>query len=39
MLPNCKTRIQGALEELQNLLGEYEDNDELKETEDWKTAE
>lgn len=35
MLPNTKTRIQNALEDLKNLMSENEDNDELKATEDW----
>ena len=39
MIPNCKTRIQGALEDLENLMQDLDDNAELKETEDWKTAE
>jgi len=39
MLPNCKTRIEGAQEELQNFLSENEDNNEMKETEEWKLAE
>ena len=39
MVPNCKTRIQSALEDLENLMGDLDENAELKETEDWKTAE
>ena len=39
MLPNTKTRLLSALEDLQNFLGENDSNEELKATEDWKTAE
>jgi hypothetical protein len=39
MLPNTKTRIQSALEELKNLLTDAGDNEELVATEDWKVAE
>ena len=39
MLPNTKTRIDGALEELKNLLSEHEDSVELKATDEWKMAE
>lgn len=39
MLPNSKTRIESALEDLQNLMSENEENNELKDTEDWKVAE
>lgn len=39
MVPNCKTRIQSALEDLENLLTDLDGDAELKETEDWKTAE
>ena len=39
ILPNCKSRIESTMEDLQNLLSENENNDELKETEDWKIAE
>jgi hypothetical protein len=38
MLPNTKTRIQGALEDLKNVMCENELNEELKTTEDWKVA-
>ena len=39
MLPNAKTRIESALEDLKNMMSENETNDELKATEDWKVAE
>ena len=39
MVPNCKTRIQAALEDLENFLIDYDSNVELKESEDWKVAE
>ena len=39
MLPNAKSRIESALEDLKNIMSENETNDELKATEDWKTAE
>ena len=39
MLPNSKARIENALEELKNFMSENEENDELKSTEDWQTAE
>lgn len=39
MLPNTKVRIENALEDLKNLMSEHEENDELKESEDWKVAE
>lgn len=39
MLPLCKNKIESTLEELQGFLGENEENNELKETEDWKLAE
>lgn len=39
MVPNCKTRVQASLDDLENLLTDLDDNAELKETEDWKTAE
>ena len=39
MLPNSKTRIETALEDLQNFMSEHEENEELKATEDWITAE
>lgn len=39
MVPNCKTRIESALQDLENLLADLDDNAELKETEDWQTAE
>ncbi|CDW71447.1 beta-tubulin folding cofactor a [Stylonychia lemnae] len=39
MLPNTKTRIENALEDLKNFMSEHEENDEMKTTEDWQTAE
>ena len=39
MLPNTKTRIQSALEELKNFMSENEENEELKALDDWKLAE
>ena len=39
MLPNGKIRIDNALEDLKNVLSENEGNDELKASEEWKTAE
>ena len=39
MLPNTKTRVESALEELNSLMSQHESNDELKATEDWKAAE
>ena len=39
MLPNAKSRIESALEDLKNIMSENENNDELKATEDWTTAE
>lgn len=39
MLPNAKTRIESALEDLKAMMSEHEENDELKATEDWQTAE
>lgn len=39
MLPNTKMRIESALEVLKNFLSELDQNDALKETEDWQTAE
>ena len=38
MLPSCKTRIESAFEDLQSAMVGYEDNDVLKATEDWQTA-
>jgi hypothetical protein len=39
MLPNSKTRIETAIEDLKNFMSEHEENEELKATEDWVTAE
>lgn len=39
MLPNSKIRIENALEDLKSFMSEHEENDELKATEDWITAE
>ena len=39
MLPNSKTRIENAIEDLKNFMSEHEENDELKVTEDWQVAE
>lgn len=39
MLPNCKNRIETAIEDLKSFMSENEENDELKQGEDWKTAE
>ncbi len=39
MLPNSKTRIEAAFEDLRNLMSEHEDNEELKAAEDWILAE
>ena len=39
MLPNCKTRIESALEDLRNFMSEHEENADLKATEEWSTAE
>jgi len=39
MLPNTKTRIENALEELKNFMSEHDENEEIKATEDWQTAE
>ena len=39
MLPNTKTRIETALEDLKSLLSEHEENDDLKAVEEWKLAE
>lgn len=39
MLPNSKTRIENALEDLKNFMSEQEENEELKATEDWQVAE
>jgi hypothetical protein len=39
MLPNTKTRIEAALEDLKNLMSEHEENDELKAGDDWKVSE
>lgn len=35
MLPNAKARVETALEELNNMMSEHEDNDELKASEEW----
>jgi hypothetical protein len=39
MLPNAKTRIDSALEDLKNFMSEQEGSQELVEGEDWKAAE
>ena len=39
MLPNTKTRIETALEDLKSFLSEHEENDDLKAVEEWKLAE
>lgn len=39
MLPNSKTRILNAIEDLTTLLSEHDDNEELKTAEEWKIAE
>ncbi len=39
LLPNCKTRIEGALEDLKNFMSENEENDDLKSVEEWTQAE
>ena len=31
--------MENAMEDLQNFMSEHEDNNELKETEDWKSSE
>jgi hypothetical protein len=39
MLPNAKTRVEAALEDLKNFLGDNESSEELVASEDWKAAE
>ncbi len=39
VLNGSKVRIQTALDDLQNLMSEHEENEELKAGEDWKTSE
>ena len=39
MLPNSKTRIENALEDLKSFMSEHDEDEELKATEDWQTAE
>jgi len=39
MLPNSKVRIENAIEDLKSFMSEHEENDELKASEDWRTAE
>lgn len=39
MLPNCKNKIEGCIEELKNLMSEHEEEEELKQGEEWKIAE
>ena len=39
MLPNSKTRIHNAIEDLTALLNENDINEELKTSEEWKVAE
>lgn len=39
MLPNSKIRIENALEDLKAFMSEHDENEELKATEDWITAE
>lgn len=39
MLPNCKTRIESAIEDLKTFMSENEENESLKTSEDWQTAE
>ncbi len=39
MLPNCKNKIESAIEELKNLMSEHEEEEELKQGEEWKVAE
>jgi tubulin-specific chaperone A len=38
MLPNSKTRIENALEELQGLMSEHEGNEEIEAAEEWTVA-
>lgn len=35
----CKQRVEGGVEELKNLMSEYEDSEEIKEKEEWIMAE
>jgi len=39
MLPNAKTRIETAIEDLEGFLGSNQENAELVASEDWKAAE
>ena len=39
LLPSCKTKIETAIEDLKNYMSQHEENDEMKDVEDWKTAE
>jgi hypothetical protein len=39
MLPICKTKIETAIEDLTTFMSENEENDPLKEGDDWKVAE
>ena len=39
MLPNCKTRIESTLEDLQNFMSENDENEELKNNAEWQAAE
>lgn len=39
MLPICQSKINGAVEDVRNLLDENEPNEELKVMEEWKLAE
>jgi len=39
MLPNVKTRIETAMDDLEGFLGSNQENEELAASEDWKAAE
>lgn len=39
MLPNAKTRLESALEDLKNMMQDNQANEELVASEDWKAAE
>lgn len=38
MLPMCQSKISGNVEDVRNLLDENDQNEELKQLEDWQVA-
>ena len=39
IIPTCRVKIEGCLEDLKNFMTDHEEDNEMKEAEEWKLAE